>query len=147
MAVKSDKGIKEDIPLNTPEPRGNSVQVNCFVDSDHAGDKITRSFQTGILLYGNSAPIVWYSNRQTMCKTSISGFKFVGLQIACELIIYLHYKLRMFCVSLIGEANVFCDNEAIYKNLAFAKSALKKKHNSICYHWKVSSFNNTRSKY
>ena len=33
---------KEDLPLNASVPRGNPVQINCFVDSDHAGDKITR---------------------------------------------------------------------------------------------------------
>jgi len=29
---------------------------------------------------------------------------------------------------------VFCDNEAVYKNVTFAESCLKKKHNSICFH-------------
>ena len=33
-----------------------------------------------------------------------------------------------------GEANMFCDNEAVYKNSSFAESTLRKKHNSICYH-------------
>ena len=53
----------EDMPPNSPPPRGNPVEVNCFVDSDHAGDKVTRRSQTGILLYLNSAPIIWYSKR------------------------------------------------------------------------------------
>eukprot|EP00957_Ditylum_brightwellii_P197288 15030824-Ditylum_brightwellii.AAC.1 len=30
---------KEDIPLDMPEAYGNSVQVNTFVDADHAGNK------------------------------------------------------------------------------------------------------------
>ena len=50
----------EDIPSNAPEHCGNAVQMNLFVDSDHAGDKVTRQSQTGILLYCNSAPIIWY---------------------------------------------------------------------------------------
>jgi hypothetical protein len=32
----------EPIPLNAPESRGNDVVVSCFVDADHAGNKITR---------------------------------------------------------------------------------------------------------
>ena len=32
----------EDLPANAPEPRGNSIQINCFVDSDHTGDCVTR---------------------------------------------------------------------------------------------------------
>ena len=125
---------KEELPLNAPEPRGNSVQINCFVDSDHAGDKITRRSQTGILLYCNSAPIVWYSKRQSTCETSTFGSEFVALRIATELVISIRYKLRMFGIPIQGEANMFCDNEAVYRNSSFAESTLKKKHNSICFH-------------
>jgi hypothetical protein len=47
----SDKGramrglygnANEELPPNAPEPRGCAIQINCFVDSDHAGDKLTR---------------------------------------------------------------------------------------------------------
>ena len=48
---------KEEIPLNAPPPRGNPVQINCFVVSDHAGDRITHRSHTGILMYLNKAPI------------------------------------------------------------------------------------------
>ena len=40
----------------------------------------------------------------------------------------------MFGIPLEGPANVFCDNEAVYKNSSIAASTLKKKHNSIAYH-------------
>ena len=125
---------QEDMPPNAPEPRGNYLQVNCFVDSDHAGDRITRRSQTGIILYCNSAPIVWYSKRQNTVESSTFGSEFVALRIASELIISLRYKLRMFGIPIVGPANVFCDNESVYRNASFAESTLKKKHNSICFH-------------
>ena len=56
----------EDLPPHYPLPRGNHVGVNCFVDSHHAGDKITRRSQTGILLYLNSVTIIWYYKRQNI---------------------------------------------------------------------------------
>ena len=31
----------EPIPPNVPEPCGKRVQLNCFVDADHAGNQIT----------------------------------------------------------------------------------------------------------
>ena len=124
----------EDIPSNAPEPRGNPVQINCFVDSDHAGDKVTRRSQTGIILYCNTAPVLWYSKRQNTVESSTFGAEFVALRIASELIISLRYKLRMFGVPLLGPSNVFCDNEAVYKNAAFSETTLKKKHNSVCFH-------------
>ena len=49
----------EDLPPNYLPPRGNPVELNCFVDSDHAGYKFTLRSQTVILLYLNSAPIIW----------------------------------------------------------------------------------------
>ncbi|GFH48973.1 Blackbeard [Chaetoceros tenuissimus] len=105
-----------------------------FVDSDHAGDKVTRRSQTGILLYLNSAPIIWYSKRQATVESSTFGSEFVALRIASELIISMRYKLRMMGVPIEGPTHVFCDNEAVYKNSSIAHSTLKKKHNSICFH-------------
>ena len=52
---------KENIPPNALEARGNTVQLNCFVDADHAGDCITHRSHTGILIFLNRAPIVWFS--------------------------------------------------------------------------------------
>ena len=40
----------------------------------------------------------------------------------------------MFGIPLEGPANVFCDNEAVYRNAAIVESKLKRKHNSICFH-------------
>ena len=125
---------KEELPSNAPPPRGNSVQINCFVDSDHAGDCLTCRSQTGIILYCNSAPISWYSKLQATVESSTFGAEFVALRIACEMIISLRYKLRMFGIPVDSPLNVFCDNESVYENVSFAESTLKKNHNSICFH-------------
>ena len=53
---------------------------------------------------------------------------------AVALIESLRYKLRMFGVPIEGASNVFCDNEAVYKNTLLPESTLKKKHHSIAYH-------------
>ncbi|GFH61944.1 pol protein [Chaetoceros tenuissimus] len=124
----------EDLPPNAPVPRGKPLSMYVFVDSDHAGDKVTRRSQTGILLYLNSAPIIWYSKRQATVESSTFGSEFVALRVASELIISMRYKLRMMGVPIEGPTHVFCDNEAVYKNSSIAHSTLKKKHNSICFH-------------
>ena len=74
------------LPLNAPESRGLPVQLICFIDSDHAGDVKTRRSQTGILLYENSAPLIWYSKKQNTVESSTFGVEFVALRIASELI-------------------------------------------------------------
>ena len=56
------------------------------------------------------------------------------MKIATEMIEAMRYKLRMFGVPIDGPANVYCDNEAVYKNTSIPESTLKKKHHSIAYH-------------
>jgi hypothetical protein len=69
---------QEPIPLNAPEPRGASVLMSCFVDADHAGNRVTRQVHTGIIIFCNRAPIVWFSKRQNTVETSTFGSEFVA---------------------------------------------------------------------
>ena len=66
----------EEIPPNAPNPGGKPVQVNCFVNPDHAGDIATWRYQTGIILYCNPAPIIWYPKRQNTAESSALGHNF-----------------------------------------------------------------------
>ena len=54
----------EEIPPNVPKPRGKPVRVKCFVDYDHVVDRPIQKYQTGISSYFNSAPIIYYPNRE-----------------------------------------------------------------------------------
>ena len=106
---------------------GPPIQVNCFVDSDHAGDRLTRCSQSGILLFCNLAPIYWYAKKQNMVEAYTDGAELVLLPLAEELVVSLCYKHRMFGIRVDGPSNIFCDNESVYRNVSFADSILKKK--------------------
>jgi hypothetical protein len=67
------------IPGDAPKPHGNVVSTHCFVDADHAGNCITYCSQTGILIFVNRAPIIWYSKRQNTVETSTFGSDFVAM--------------------------------------------------------------------
>jgi hypothetical protein len=125
---------KEAIPPNAPEPRGSSILISCFVDADHAGNRVTRRSHTGILIFCNRAPIVWFSKRQNTVETSSFGSEFIAARIAVELIEALRYKLRMFGIPIDGPANLYCDNGGVVANSTKPESTLKKKHNAIAYH-------------
>ena len=122
------------IPSNTLTPTGNAMSIHCFVDASHGSDRATRRSQTGILIFCNRAPIIWHSKRQNTVKTSTFGSEFTAMKNAVELVEALRYKLRMFGVPIDGPANVFCDNEAVYKNTSLPESTLKEKHHSTAYH-------------
>jgi hypothetical protein len=128
------RGAEEPIPCNAPEPRGNSVMVSCFVNANHAGDRVTHHSHTGIFLFCNRAPIVWFSKQQNTVETSTFGSEFVAARITVELIESLRHKLRMFGVPINGPTNIYCDNEAVVNNSTKLESTLKKKHNAIAYH-------------
>ena len=54
---------------------------------------------------------------------------------AVELIKGLRYRLRMFGVPLEGPASIYCDNEAVFKNMSTPTSVLSKKMHAISYHF------------
>jgi hypothetical protein len=127
-------GAKEPIPPDMPEPLGNPVEVSAYVDANHAGNLLNRRSHTGILIYVNNAPIIWYSKRQNTVESSSFGSEFVALRVATEMIESLRYKLRMFGVPIIGPAVVYCDNKSVVTNASVPVSVLNKRHNAICYH-------------
>ena len=124
----------EAIPKDAPEVRGMPVSMYCFCDADHAGCKQTRRSHTGVIIFINRAPILWFSKRQNSVETSTFGSEIVALRIAIEMIEGLRYKLRMMGVPIDGACKMFCDNESVVKNTTRPESPLKKKSNSICYH-------------
>jgi hypothetical protein len=128
------RDAKEAIPGDMPTPRGNAMSTHCFVDANNAGNVVTRRSQTGILIFCNRAPIIWYSKRQNTVEASTFGSELIAMKNAIELIEALRYKLRMFGVPIDGPTNIFCDNEAVYKNCSRPESTLNKKHHSIAYH-------------
>ena len=125
---------EEVVPDNAPAPHGRSIQINAFVDADHAGNKVSRRSHIDFIIFMNMAPICWYSKRQNSVETSTYSSEMVALRIISEKIINLRYKLRMFGVPIDGYANVFCDYEEVYKSTSFANSTLKKKYNLVAYH-------------
>jgi hypothetical protein len=124
----------EAIPHNAPMERGKVVVTSCFVDSDHAGCRVTRRSHTGVILFVNKAPIQWYSKRQNTVETSTFGSEFCAMKTAIDMIEGLRYKLRMMGIPLSGPTSVFCDNESVVKNSTAPESTLKKRHNAIAYH-------------
>ena len=77
------------IPPNMPPPRGKPVQINAFVDADLAGETTTRRSQTGIIIYGNMAPLITYSKRQNTVEASTFGAEFVAMRVLVEMLIGL----------------------------------------------------------
>ena len=68
-----------------PEPLGRSVSTHAFVDANHAGNVVTRRSHSGIIIYVNNAPIIWFSKRQNTFKSSTFGSELVSMRICRDL--------------------------------------------------------------
>lgn len=128
-------GAKEELPLDMPEPLGKPLQQTMFVDASHAANVVTRQSRTGVLIFLNRAPILWYSKKQHSIETSRFGSEFQALKVGMELLIGLRYKVRMMGIPLDGYAHVKVDNMSVVKNTSVPESQLKKKSNSVAYHF------------
>ncbi len=128
------KCAEEPIPSNMPTARGRTMSAHCFVDSDHAGDKVARRSQTGTLIFCNTAPVMAHSKRQNSAEGSTHGSELAAMRQAIDLVKGLRCKLRMFGIPAEGPTDVFCDNESVFKNVSVPESVLSKKQHSISHH-------------
>jgi hypothetical protein len=80
------RDASEAIAGNMPLPRGNCMSTHCFVDANQAGDTENRRSQTGMLLFCNSAPTIWFSKRQNSVEASTFGSEFTAMKNAVEMI-------------------------------------------------------------
>ena len=127
--------VKEDLPPDMPKPLGKEVDLRLWVDSSHANDKSNRRSRTGFFIYLNSALIQWLSKKQPTIETSVFGAEFVAMKNGIETVRGIRYKLRMMGIKLSGPTYVLGDNMSVIHNTQRPESTLKKKSNSICYHF------------
>ena len=126
--------MKEAITPNEPEPRGKEVDLRIFVDSKHSGDKITRGYITGYIIFLINAPIYWLSKKQATIETSVFEAKFVAMKIGMETLQGLQYKLRMMGGPTSGPSLIYGENMSVIHNTQRPEFTRKKKSNSIYYH-------------
>ena len=81
------------------------------------------------------APILWHSKKQGSIESSSFGSELTALKTAVELVEGLRYKLRMMGVPLDGPCHIKVDNMSVVHNCSNPTSKLKKKSNSIAYHY------------
>ena len=132
--VYGDK-LEEDLPPNMPKPLGNAMKMTAYVDSDHAGDTITRRSRTGFLVYLNCSLIFWLSKKQASIETSSFGAEFTAMKQCTEYVRGLRYKLRMMGIPCEEPTYIYGDNKSVLANTSVPHSVLKKKSNSIAYHF------------
>ena len=88
-----------------------------------------------MIIFLGMAPIAWHSKKQGSIETSSFGSELSAMKTAVEMIEGLRYKLRMMGIPLDGKTFVKADNMSVIHNCSNPASQLKKKSNSIAYHY------------
>jgi hypothetical protein len=117
---------EEEKPANMPQPRGMGFVLQAKVDAAHAADTVTRRSRTGFLVFLNSALIYWLSKKQASVESSSFGSEFCAMTHCCEYLQGLRYKLRIAYSQ---------GNKSVLYNTTMPDSTLKKKSQSIVYHF------------
>ena len=66
--------------MNAPEPWDKDVDICMFVDSDHAGDKVSHRSKSVFLIYMNMELMQWFLKKQSIAETSAFGIEFVTMK-------------------------------------------------------------------
>ena len=108
--------MKEAIPTEIPEPRGESMELRIHVDSHHAGDKAKNWSGNGFLIFVNTALIQWISKKQPTIETSVFGADFLSTKHGMETLHGIRYKLRMMGIPNEGPYYIYGDNMSVIHN-------------------------------
>ena len=127
---------REELPPNMPEPRGMGFTIIAKVDADHASGTVTRrSNRAGKLVYLNCSLVHWWTKKQTSIESSSFGAEFIAMKKCCEYLCGLRYKLHMMGIPCDQPSYIYGDNQSVLASTMMPDSTLKKKSQSITYHF------------
>eukprot|EP00957_Ditylum_brightwellii_P187728 14294710-Ditylum_brightwellii.AAC.1 len=68
--------VEEELPPRMPAPRECRVNIHAFVDSNCAGNVVTRRSHAGIIIFVQNAPIIWFIKCQNTVEAATFGTTF-----------------------------------------------------------------------
>ena len=129
------KYFHEEIDPFFPPPKIAELDINFFVDSDHAHDIVTGRSISGVLGFVGSTPITCIARRQGCVQTSTFGSEFTALKLAVEEVLDIRYHLRSMGVHVTKTTPIYADNQGVIINATDPSSSLNKKTVALAYHF------------
>jgi hypothetical protein len=125
---------KEEVPSDTPLPRGKSARTPEFEDANLMQDLAAGRSVTGVLHPVNSAPAGWFCEVQGSVETATCGSEFLAARLATEQSMDVCCTLRSLGAPHGGKAHMFGDNANVITSLTIPHSSLNKRHNALSHH-------------
>nr|GFB30383.1 copia protein [Tanacetum cinerariifolium] len=146
--------IKGNTHLGLWYPKGTSIELVVYADSDHARDYVDRKSTSGMCMFVGCCLISWFSKKQTALAISTIEAEYISAEKACKQALWIKQSLIDYDVQL-DDIPIVCDNKNaidLSKNLVqhsqtkhikirhhFLRDNVQKGHISIV---KVSSVDN-----
>ena len=118
-----------------PQPCGQGFKIHAKANANHASDMVTQRSCTGFLVFLNCSLIYWLSKKQMSMESSSFRSEFVAMKQLCEYLQGLCYKLQMMGIPVNGCCYIHADNKLVLANSTIPDLTLKKKSQSIAYHF------------
>ena len=104
---------KEAITMKAPEPQGKEVDICKFMNSDHAGGKVSHRSRNAFLIYMNIVLVQWNSKKQSTVETSVFGTEFVIIKQGTDALRGLRYKLRTMGIPISSPSYIYGYNMSV----------------------------------
>jgi len=125
----------EELPSDAPPPRGRSVQITTYADSNLLHDVLSGKSVTAILHFLNKTPIDWFCKKQSTVETATFGSESCAARTACEQIRDLKLTLLYLGVPLEGTCILAGDNKTVVNTTSMPHGKLHKRHLMLSYHY------------
>jgi hypothetical protein len=115
-------------------PKGSSLDLMGYSDSDHAGCKIDRKSTTGGCHFLGGKLVSWTSKKQTSVSMSTAEAEYVSAASCCAQILWMKNQLLDYGVKY-SKTPIFCDNTSAIAISHNPVMHSKTKHIDIRYHF------------
>lgn len=112
-----------------------NVFLNCYTDSDYAGDPATRRSTSGYVIMLSGGPITWSSRKQSTIALSTTEAEYIS---ACEGVKELVWVQRLFQelqAENVQIPNLYLDNQSSIKLIKNPQFHKRTKHIEVKYHF------------
>lgn len=109
------------------------LKLECYVDSDFAGDYDTRHSTSGYVVLANHAPVMWGSKKQSTIAGSTVEAEFIAASVATRELSWARQLLRELGVELSEPTKLFIDNQGAISLIHNRQVHEKTKHIAIRY--------------
>lgn len=115
-------------------PSSESIELNCYVDADWAGEKIDRKSTSGYVFLLGKGAVAWSSRKQTSVAMSSTEAEYVAASFASRELLWLRQLLMDMNVPVVGPTTVYEDNQGCIRLIESNRSGAQTKHIDVCHH-------------